>query len=131
MTYCIKPSFILLHIRYSIGYLEFPLFYLLFLEVIKDDKVLLYTIGNRFADMFNAYAIRLLYFDKIYISYCIWSYGLWLLLSKTKKMYVITLSLALLFQPLIKLPLGRDIWNFVDIVTAIFLIYLFFVEKQV
>ena len=76
MTYCIKPSFILLHIRYSIGYLEFPLFYLLFLEVIKDDKVLLYTIGNRFADMFNAYAIRLLYFDKIYISYCIWSYGL-------------------------------------------------------
>ena len=40
--------------------------------------------------------------------------------QKQKKMYVITLSLALLFQPLIKLPLGRDIWNFVDIVTAIF-----------
>ena len=48
-----------------------------------------------------------------------------------KKMYVVTLSLALLFQPLIKLPLGRDIWNFVDIVTAIFLIYLFFIKKQV
>ncbi|EXZ74252.1 hypothetical protein M123_1391 [Bacteroides fragilis str. 3976T8] len=54
----------------------FPLFYPSFLEVIKDDKVLQYTIGNRLADMFNAYAIWLLYFDKIYISYCIWSYGL-------------------------------------------------------
>ena len=58
--------------------------------------------------------------------------------QKQKKMYVITLSLALLFQPLIQLPLGRDIWNFVDIVTiaanivtAIFLIYLFLSKKQV
>lgn len=51
--------------------------------------------------------------------------------QKQKKMYVITLSLALLFQPLIKLPLGRDIWYFVDIVTAIFLIYLFLSKKQV
>lgn len=49
--------------------------------------------------------------------------------QKQKKMYVITLSLALLFQPLIKLPLGRDIWNFVDIVTAIFFDLLVFVEK--
>ena len=45
--------------------------------------------------------------------------------QKQKKMYVVTLSLALLFQPLIKLPLGRDIWNLVDIVVAAFLIYLF------
>lgn len=45
--------------------------------------------------------------------------------QKQKKMYVVTLSLALLFQPLIKLPLGRDIWNLVDIVVAVFLIYLF------
>ena len=35
--------------------------------------------------------------------------------QKQKKMYVITLSLALLFQPLIKLPLGRDIWNLISI----------------
>lgn len=45
--------------------------------------------------------------------------------QKQKKMYVVTLSLAVLFQPLIKLPLGRDIWNLVDIVVAAFLIYLF------
>lgn len=35
--------------------------------------------------MLNTYAIWLLYFNKIYISYYIWNYGLWLLLPKTKK----------------------------------------------
>ncbi len=27
----------------------------------------------------------------------------------------------LLFQPIFKLPLGREVWNIVDIVTAVFL----------
>ena len=63
------------------------------------------------------------------ITFGVMAYGYYF--QKQKKMYITTLSLALLFQPLIKLPLGRDIWNFVDIVTAIFLIYLFLSKKQV
>lgn len=51
--------------------------------------------------------------------------------QKQKKMYVITLCLALLFQPLLKIPLGRDIWNFVDIIVATFLTYLFLRKKHV
>ena len=31
-------------------------------------------------------------------------------------------GLAILFQPLIKIALGRDIWNIVDIATSIFLL---------
>ncbi len=44
-------------------------------------------------------------------------------------MYIITLGLTLLFQPFIRIPLGRDVWNVVDVITAIFLIYMFFKKK--
>lgn len=33
-------------------------------------------------------------------------------------------ALALLFQPLAKIPLGKDIWNLVDVAVAILLIVL-------
>ncbi len=49
--------------------------------------------------------------------------------QKQQKMYIITLGLTLLFQPFIRIPLGRDVWNVVDVITAIFLIYLFFKKK--
>lgn len=38
--------------------------------------------------------------------------------------------LALLFQPFAKIALGRLIWNIVDVIVAIGLIVLFFVEKK-
>lgn len=38
--------------------------------------------------------------------------------------------LALLFQPIYKLALGRTTWNIVDIIVAAFLIILFFVERR-
>ena len=38
--------------------------------------------------------------------------------------------LALLFQPFAKIALGRLIWNIVDVLVAIGLIILFFVEKK-
>lgn len=50
--------------------------------------------------------------------------------KKQKRLYVITLGLALLFQPFLKIPLGREIWNLVDVVVAIFLIYLSLREKH-
>jgi len=32
-------------------------------------------------------------------------------------------SLALLFQPLIKIALGRDMWNLVDIIVGVYLLF--------
>lgn len=39
-------------------------------------------------------------------------------------------ALAVLFQPLVKFALGRFVWNVVDVVAAIALIVLVFVEKE-
>lgn len=37
-------------------------------------------------------------------------------------------ALAVLFQPFVKIPLGRDIWNIVDVVVGIGLIALLFIN---
>ena len=42
--------------------------------------------------------------------------------SKNKNLTIIYVALAILFQPLFKIALGRIIWNITDIVVAIFLI---------
>ena len=39
-------------------------------------------------------------------------------------------ALALLFQPFMKIALGRVMWNIVDVVVALFLIVLFFKEDR-
>ena len=39
-------------------------------------------------------------------------------------------SLALLFQPFIKLALGRCVWNIVDVVVAILLIVLYIMDRK-
>lgn len=39
-------------------------------------------------------------------------------------------ALAVLFQPLVKFALGRFVWNVVDVVAAVALIVLVFVEKE-
>jgi len=51
--------------------------------------------------------------------------------EEKKKGLVITFgALAILFQPLIKIALGRTIWNIVDVVVAIFLIFLWVKERK-
>lgn len=40
-----------------------------------------------------------------------------------KERAIVFLALALLFQPFIKLPLGRVIWNIVDVAVALYLLY--------
>ena len=40
-------------------------------------------------------------------------------------------ALALLFQPFIKLVLGRDVWNIVDVAVAVFLIVLIVKNKEI
>ena len=39
-------------------------------------------------------------------------------------------SLALLFQPFIKIALGRTIWNVVDVIVAILLVLLWMKERK-
>ena len=39
-------------------------------------------------------------------------------------------ALALLFQPFLKVALGRLVWNGVDVIVATFLILLFFAKKK-
>lgn len=38
-------------------------------------------------------------------------------------------ALTLLFQPFIKLALGRELWNIIDVIVAAFLVFLWFKEK--
>jgi len=39
-----------------------------------------------------------------------------------KNLAFVFLALAILFQPFLKISLGREIWNFVDVIIGIFLI---------
>ena len=50
--------------------------------------------------------------------------------KKQKEMTIIFIGLALLFQPIFKIALGRQIWNIVDIIVSIFLIATIFLKKQ-
>ena len=50
--------------------------------------------------------------------------------KKNNKLAVAFLSLAILFQPLLPIYLGRTLWNIVDVLVAIFLIILFIKENN-
>lgn len=51
------------------------------------------------------------------------------MLNKKIAMWVFV-TLALLFQPIYKVVLGRTIWNAVDVIVASFFVVLFFVERR-
>ena len=40
------------------------------------------------------------------------------------------IGLAILFQPIEKLALGRTLWNFIDVAVAIFLVWYNFTKKE-
>ena len=44
--------------------------------------------------------------------------------NKDKNMpkFILYAAIAILFQPFIKIALGRDLWNFIDIIAAIILV---------
>lgn len=50
--------------------------------------------------------------------------------KENKTESTIYLALALLFQPLIKISLGKEIWNIVDLVVGIGLIVSIFVKRK-
>lgn len=43
--------------------------------------------------------------------------------QENKIFFVLYLSLAVLFQPFLKISLGREIWNIVDVIIAVWLLY--------
>ena len=62
------------------------------------------------------------------IAFAIMAYRYW---NQEKKALAVTFgALALLFQPFIKVALGRTMWNIVDIVVAIGLLILVFLYKE-
>ncbi len=51
--------------------------------------------------------------------------------KKDKTLFVIWISSAVLVNPLIKIALGRTIWNIVDVVWAILLIVTIWADKKI
>lgn len=50
--------------------------------------------------------------------------------KKNKAEMIIYVCLAILFQPLLKISLGREVWNVVDIIVGIGLIVSIFIKKK-
>ena len=50
--------------------------------------------------------------------------------SENKSFLIIYGALAILFQPFIKIALGRELWNIVDVIVGVGLIISLFIEKQ-
>ncbi|MBK9505839.1 MAG: hypothetical protein IPO03_10800 [Bacteroidetes bacterium] len=50
--------------------------------------------------------------------------------NKQQEMTIVFIGLALLFQPFLKIALGRQIWNIVDVIVSIFLIATIFIDRQ-
>ncbi len=51
--------------------------------------------------------------------------------TESKKALMVTCgALALLFQPLVKIALGRTVWNVVDVIVAVLLVILWIKERK-
>lgn len=66
-----------------------------------------------------------------FVSMCVFAYMAYGYFKSGKEGLGFTFgALALLFQPFIKIVLGRGVWNFVDVAVAIGLIYLSVVKTK-
>lgn len=50
--------------------------------------------------------------------------------NETKSFAIIYLALALLFQPIFKISLAREIWNIIDVIIGIALIISIFIKPK-
>lgn len=50
--------------------------------------------------------------------------------TKQQRMAIVYVFLALLFQPFIKVALGRALWNIVDVVVALILLVSVFINRK-
>jgi len=55
------------------------------------------------------------------VLFAMMAYNYW---EKNKNLSIVFVGLALLFQPFMKVALGRTIWNVVDVLVAISLIFI-------
>lgn len=62
------------------------------------------------------------------IAFAIYAYAYYE--KKNNRLAVAFLSLAILFQPLLPIYIGRTLWNIVDVLVAIFLIILYIKENN-
>ncbi len=51
--------------------------------------------------------------------------------KKNITLMIVYIGLAILFQPIIKIALGRTIWNIVDLIVAVFLIGTMIIPKNI
>jgi hypothetical protein len=50
--------------------------------------------------------------------------------NENKNLTIVYIGLAILFQPLIKISLGREIWNIIDVIVGIGLIVSIFIKRK-
>lgn len=50
--------------------------------------------------------------------------------NKQNTAVIIYIGLAILFQPIFKIALGRNIWNVVDVIVALFLLFSIFIKSK-
>lgn len=50
--------------------------------------------------------------------------------SENKSLMIVYGALAVLFQPFIKIALGRELWNVIDVIVGVGLIISLFINKQ-
>jgi len=64
------------------------------------------------------------------VSFVVFAYFAFQESTHKSKLLFIYGGLALLFQPIIKISLGRELWNVVDVIVAVFLIISVFIKSQ-
>lgn len=65
---------------------------------------------------------------KVFVFIYVMAYRYW---SQEKKALAVTFgALALLFQPFLKVSLGRTMWNIVDVIVAVGLLLLVLLNKE-
>lgn len=65
-----------------------------------------------------------------FVAMIIFGYSAYTYYKEQKDGLMVTMiALAILFQPLLSISLGRTMWNIIDIAIAIFLLYLWYKEQ--
>jgi len=120
----------------SIGFLAY--YPRLVISLVEVDPTIAKTINMRYIKLAMAFALVACllpmpygYYTLVrFVSMAIFAFFAFSYYEKKAMPLVFTFcALALLFQPFIKLALGRNIWNVVDIAVAIFLIVLYCKER--
>lgn len=65
-----------------------------------------------------------------FVAMVVFGYSAYRYYKEQKESLMVTMiTLTILFQPLLPITLGRTIWNIVDVIVAIFLLYLWYKEE--